>query len=165
MAPRGPGRNFCNGASQNGKCSECWPWTGQEVARGWRAACSIVGSLGTPNAGRVWQKKDMTKVESLLHGSMLSDECCFVVAVCCMLLACRKLVFHCFGGINRSAGALCAWLVVGYNYSAEDAVQLLLEKRPSLRPWHNRPYVLEALWKLEGLRAEWHMELSAAGTN
>ena len=25
--------------------------------------------------------------------------------------------------------------------------------------------VLEALWKLEGLRAEWHMELSAAGTN
>ena len=64
------------------------------------------------------------------------------------------VLFHCFGGINRSAGALCAWLVVGYNYSAEDAVQLLLEKRPSLRPWHNRPYVLEALWKLEGLRAE-----------
>ena len=75
------------------------------------------------------------------------------------------VLFHCFGGINRSAGALCAWLVVGYNYSAEDAVQLLLEKRPSLRPWHNRPYVLEALWKLEGLRAEWHMELSAAGRN
>jgi len=51
------------------------------------------------------------------------------------------------------------------NYSAEDAVQLLLEKRPSLRPWHNCPYVLEALWKLEGLRTEWHMELSAAGGN
>jgi protein-tyrosine phosphatase len=75
------------------------------------------------------------------------------------------VLFHCFGGINRSAGALCAWLVVGYNYSAEDAVQLLLEKRPSLRPWHNRPYVLEALWKLEGLRTEWHMELSAADGN
>ena len=75
------------------------------------------------------------------------------------------VLFHCFGGINRSAGVLCAWLVVGYNYSAEDAVQLLLQKRPSLRPWHNRPYVLEALWQLEGLRAEWHMELSAAGTN
>ena len=52
------------------------------------------------------------------------------------------VLFHCFGGINRSAGVLCAWLVVGYNYSAEDAVQLLLEKRPSLRPWHNRSYVL-----------------------
>ena len=75
------------------------------------------------------------------------------------------VLFHCFGGINRSAGALCAWLVVGYNYPAEDAVQLLLKKRPSLRPWHNRPYVLEALWQLEGLRAEWHMELSAACTN
>ena len=33
----------------------------------------------------------MRKVAGLLHGSMLSDECCFVVAVCCMLLACRKL--------------------------------------------------------------------------
>ena len=75
------------------------------------------------------------------------------------------VLFHCFGGINRSAGALCAWLVVGYNYFAEDVVQLLLEKRPFLRPWHNYPYVLEALWKLQGLRAEWHMELSAAGTN
>ena len=75
------------------------------------------------------------------------------------------VLFHCFGGINRSAGVLCAWLVVGYNYSAEDAVQLLLEKRPALRPWHNRPYVLEALWQLEGLRAKWHMELSAAGRN
>ena len=30
--------------------------------------------LAPPNAGRVWQKKDMTKVECLLHGSMLSDE-------------------------------------------------------------------------------------------
>ena len=33
----------------------------------------------------------MRKVACLLHGSMLSDECCFVVAVCCMLLACREL--------------------------------------------------------------------------
>ena len=91
MAPGGPGRNFRTGAAPNGKCSECWPWTRQEVARGWRAARSIVGSLGTANAGRVWQKRDMTKVDCLLHGSMLWDECCFVVAVCCMLLACRKL--------------------------------------------------------------------------
>ena len=71
MAPGGPGRNFRTGASQNGKCSECLPWTGQEVARDWRAARSIVGSLGTPNAGRVRQKKVMTKVACLLHGSML----------------------------------------------------------------------------------------------
>ena len=28
----------------------------------------------------------MRKVAGVFHGSMLSDECCFVVAVCCMLL-------------------------------------------------------------------------------
>ena len=27
-------RNFRSGASQNGRCSECWPWTGQEVVCG-----------------------------------------------------------------------------------------------------------------------------------
>ena len=40
---------------------------------------------------QVGWKKVMTKVECLLHGSMLSDECCFVVAVCCILLGRRKL--------------------------------------------------------------------------
>eukprot|EP00438_Fugacium_kawagutii_P009621 Skav215647 [mRNA] locus=scaffold736:360470:360931:- [translate_table: standard] len=75
---------------------------------------------------------------------------------------CMHVLFHCFGGINRSAGVLCAWLIIGYNFSKDDAVKLLLEKRPSLRPWKNRPYVLEALWQLEGLRAKWHAEFSAA---
>ena len=37
-------------------------------------------------------------------------------------------LFHCFGGINRSAGILCAWLVVAYKHSAQEAVQLLLQK-------------------------------------
>ena len=54
---------------------------------------------------------------------------------------------------DRSAGILCAWLVVAYEHSAQEAVQLLLPKRPALGPWRNRPYVLEALWRLEGLRA------------
>ena len=71
------------------------------------------------------------------------------------------VLFHCFGGINRSAGVLCAWLVVSYEHSALEAVQLLLQKRPALRPWRNRPYVLEALWHLEGLRAEWQRDFSA----
>ena len=35
------------------------------------------------------------------------------------------------------------------------------KKRPALRPWRNRPYVLEALWRLEGLRAEWQRDFSA----
>lgn len=73
------------------------------------------------------------------------------------------VLFHCFGGINRSAGVLCAWLVVAYDFSADDAVGLLLKKRPSLRPWRNRPYVLEALFKLEGLRMEWQLQFGSMG--
>ena len=72
-----------------------------------------------------------------------------------------RVLFHCFGGINRSTGILCAWLVVAYEHSALEAVQLLLQKRPALSPWRNRPYVLEALWHLEGLRAEWQRDFSA----
>ena len=56
-----------------------------------------------------------------------------------------NILFHCFGGINRSAAVLCAWLMAAYGYSAEDATKLLLTKRPSLRPWSHRDYVLEAV--------------------
>ena len=56
-----------------------------------------------------------------------------------------NILFHCFGGINRSAAVLCAWLIAAYGYSAEDATKLLLTKRPSLRPWRHRDYVLEAV--------------------
>ena len=37
------------------------------------------------------------------------------------------VLFHCFVGISRSAGVLCAWLVVAYEHSALEAVQLLLK--------------------------------------
>ena len=73
-----------------------------------------------------------------------------------------RALFHCFGGINRSAGILCAGLAVAYEHSAQEAVQLLLQKRPAWRPWRNRPYVLEALWHVEGLRAECQRDFSAA---
>ena len=71
MASGCPGKNFCNGPSQNGTCSECWPWTGQEVVCGWRAARSIAGCLGTSNAGPVGQTRIATKVACLSHGAML----------------------------------------------------------------------------------------------
>ena len=67
-----------------------------------------------------------------------------------------RALFHCCGGINRSAGVLCDWLVVAYEHSTLEAVQSLLQKRPALRPWRNRPYVLEA-WKVCAQR-----DLSAA---
>ena len=60
-----------------------------------------------------------------------------------------NVLFHCFGGINRSAAILCAWLIVAYDYTAEGAIDLLLTKRPSLRPWRHRSYVLDALYSLE----------------
>ena len=56
---------------KNGTCSECWPWTGQQVACGWRAARSIAGCLGTTHAGPVGQNRIVTKVACLSHGAML----------------------------------------------------------------------------------------------
>ena len=71
-----------------------------------------------------------------------------------------NVLFHCFGGINRSAGILCAWLIVACGYSAEEAIQLLLKKRPSLRPWRHRDYVIDALWMVEQDRLQWHNDFS-----
>ena len=65
------------------------------------------------------------------------------------------ILFHCFGGINRSAAILCAWLIIAYDYTAEEAIDLLLSKRPSLRPWRQRSYVLDALYCVELARGQW----------
>ena len=67
-----------------------------------------------------------------------------------------NILFHCFGGINRSAAVLCAWLIAAYGYSAEDAIKMLLTK--TLRPWRHRDCVLEALWMVEQQRCEWHQD-------
>ena len=72
-----------------------------------------------------------------------------------------RALFHCFGGINRSAGVLCAWLVVAYDYFAREAVQSLLQKEP-LCVLGAIGHVLEALWDLEGLRTKWQRDFSAA---
>ena len=75
-----------------------------------------------------------------------------------------NILFHCFGGINRSAAVLCAWLIAAYGYSAEDAIKILITKRPSLRPWHHRDYVLEALWMVERQRSEWQRDFTLGTT-
>ena len=69
-----------------------------------------------------------------------------------------QVLFHCFRGINRSAGALCAWLIVAYGFSAAGTIDLLLEKRPGLRPWRHRRYVLWALDAVEQSRTSWRSE-------
>jgi hypothetical protein len=43
-----------------------------------------------------------------------------------------------FGCINRSAVIL-----------SDAAISILLKKRPSLRPWRHRDYVVDALWMEE----------------
>ena len=69
-----------------------------------------------------------------------------------------NVLFHCFGGINRSAASLCAWLIVAYDYTAKEAIDLLLTKRPSLRPWRYRSYVLDALCALELEKVQWRTQ-------
>jgi protein-tyrosine phosphatase len=37
----------------------------------------------------------------------------------------KNILFHCFGGIKRSAAVLCAaWLIVAYGYSVEEAFSI-----------------------------------------
>ena len=55
------------------------------------------------------------------------------------------ILFHCFGGINRSAAALCAWLIFKYDLQPLEAVEVLLRARPSLDPWKRRDHVCWAL--------------------
>ena len=80
-------------------------------------------------------------------------------AVAAQLMVCReqataagkpfRVLFHCFGGINRSTGTLAAWLIIGHGLTAEAAVSAILAARPSLRPWWQREYVLWLLASLE----------------
>jgi protein-tyrosine phosphatase len=55
------------------------------------------------------------------------------------------ILFHCFGGINRSSAALCAWLIFRHGLTTKEAVRSLLAARPTLCPWTHRPHVLWAL--------------------
>ena len=71
-------------------------------------------------------------------------------------------LFHCFGGINRSTAALCAWLVIWWDLSVEDAIDCVLQQRPSLRPWKRRAYVLYALRSLEHHKHAWRWEFETS---
>ena len=105
----------------------------------------------------------------------LQDECLWTWKNICFQLWQQSLVavvadkpmnilFHCFGGINRSAAILCAWLIAAHDYSAQEAIQILLRRRPSLRPWKHRDYVLDALWLVEKNRLQWQRDFVTAST-
>ena len=61
---------------------------------------------------------------------------------------------------RSTAVVLCAWLIAANGHSAEDAIKILVTKRPSLRPWRHRDYVLEALWVVERQRSEWQQDFT-----
>ena len=55
------------------------------------------------------------------------------------------ILFHCFGGVNRSGSALCAFLIMRKHHSAEEAVTTLVNARPGQLYWSKRDYFIEAL--------------------
>ena len=63
----------------------------------------------------------------------------------------HSILFHCFGGINRSSAGLCAWMIFRREVSGKEAIRSLLMARPSLHPWKYRPHVLRALhvWEMD----------------
>ncbi|CAL1160353.1 unnamed protein product [Cladocopium goreaui] len=68
------------------------------------------------------------------------------------------LLFHCFGGINRSSAALAAWLIFKHAMNADDAIDVLLKARPTLNPWVKRPHILWALKTWEKRRNDANVE-------
>lgn len=61
------------------------------------------------------------------------------------------VLFHCFGGIQRSTGALCAWLIFRHGSTPVAALGCVLRARPSLWPWQKRDHIFWAL-------SEWHRQ-------
>ena len=61
------------------------------------------------------------------------------------------LLFHCLSGNNRSSAALVAWLIFRHHMNASEGIRLLLQARPTLNPWQERPHIL---WAFENLGNE-----------
>ena len=61
------------------------------------------------------------------------------------------LLFHCLSGNNRSSAALVAWLIFRHHMTASEGIRLLLQARPTLNPWQERPHILWALktWEMK----------------
>ena len=93
-----------------------------------------------------------------------TQKCISMWLLVCRDLWCHKLalrpdapfvvLFHCFGGRNRGPAMACAWLIVAYGYTAEEAVEYILWERRGTWPWRRRDYVLWAFKILEDARAE-----------
>ena len=61
------------------------------------------------------------------------------------------ILFHCFGGLNRSSSALCAFLILQKKNSVETAARTLVEHRAGQQYWKERDYFIEGLLELKSL--------------
>lgn len=64
------------------------------------------------------------------------------------------ILYHCFGGVNRSAAALCAFLIGRKKHSAEDAVRALMSARAGQKYWSKRDYFFDALLAVNDLHQD-----------
>ena len=94
--------------------------------------------------------------------NQFAQKCISMWLLVCRDLWCHKLalgpgqpfvvLFHCFGGRNRGPAMACAWLIVAYGYTTEEAVEYILWERRGTWPWRRREYVLWAFQILEDAR-------------
>lgn len=64
-----------------------------------------------------------------------------------------KVLFHCWGGVNRGPAAAVAWLIA-CGATPEEGIGFLLEQRKALRPWRRRSYVVYSFFVWEQKWAE-----------
>lgn len=64
------------------------------------------------------------------------------------------VLFHCFGGRNKGPAMACAWLIVAYGFSTDEAVEYIVWERRGIWPWRRREYILWAFKILEDARED-----------
>jgi len=55
------------------------------------------------------------------------------------------VLFHCYGGVNRSGSALCAFLILRKEHTARQAIERLVDARPGNDYWKKRGYFIDGL--------------------
>jgi len=59
------------------------------------------------------------------------------------------ILFHCYGGVNRSGSALCAFLILRKEHTAKQAIERLVAARPGNEYWKKRGYFIDGLIEID----------------
>jgi len=59
------------------------------------------------------------------------------------------ILFHCYGGVNRSGSALCAFLILRKEHTAKQAIERLVAARPGNDYWKKRGYFIDGLIEID----------------